>query len=58
MTKHPSEMSAKERENEIAQIMAVAIIRLRATPSRKNLGKQRLIPLDSSQEGSVYASEL
>ncbi len=58
MSKHPSEMSVKEREKEVAALIAVAIMRRRATPSKKNLGKQRLIPLDSSREGSVYASEL
>jgi len=54
MSKHPSEMSVKEREKEVAALIAVAIMRRRATPSKKNLGNQRLIPLDSSREGSVY----
>jgi hypothetical protein len=58
MSKHPRDMAVKERENEIAEIMVVALLRQRAVPSKNNLGKQRLIPLDSSREGSMYASEL
>lgn len=53
MIKEPKNLTAKEREDEIAKIMAVAMVRMRATPSRKNFGKNPLILLDYEREGSV-----
>jgi hypothetical protein len=46
MNKPENEQSIRERQREIAQLIATAIMRMRAAPSSKNIGKQPPIPLD------------
>jgi hypothetical protein len=51
MLKHPSDMTPAERMDEIASLLATAIIRIRL----KKLSKNNDNSLDSSPGTSVYA---
>ncbi|MBX9726506.1 MAG: hypothetical protein K2X09_04500 [Rickettsiales bacterium] len=54
MSNAPAEMGPKERNAQIARILAEGVLRMRATPMN-HFGKNREISLDYEVEQSVYA---
>jgi len=53
MSKSPATNAEKERQAEIAELIASAIVRIRSTPSINSLKKPH-IQVDSSKRRSVY----
>jgi hypothetical protein len=54
MSDAPAELGSKERNAQIARILAEGVLRMRATPMN-HFGKNREISLDYEVEQSVYA---